>query len=31
MPAASGYVRMRVFAADGATVAVTNPVYVTTR
>jgi hypothetical protein len=31
MPAAAGYLRVRVYAADGSTVAITNPVYVQTR
>ena len=31
MPAAAGYLRVHVYAADGSTVAITNPVYVATR
>jgi len=31
MPAASGYLRVHVYAADGSPVAITNPVYVETR
>ena len=31
MPAAAGYLRVNVYAADGGTVAITNPVYVATR
>ncbi len=31
MPAAAGYVRVRVFAANGNTVAITNPIYVSLR
>jgi hypothetical protein len=31
MPANTGYLRVRVYAADGSTVAITNPVYVQTR
>jgi hypothetical protein len=31
MPAADGYVRVRVYAANGSTVAITNPIYVSTR
>jgi hypothetical protein len=31
MPAAAGYLRVHVFAADGSTVAITNPIYVATR
>jgi hypothetical protein len=31
MPAHSGYVRVRVYAADGSTAAITNPMYVQTR
>ena len=31
MPAATGYLRVHVYAADGRTVAITNPVYVATR
>ena len=31
MPAATGYLRVHVYAADGSTVAITNPVYVQTR
>jgi hypothetical protein len=31
MPAASGYLRVRVYAADGSTVAIANPIYVSMR
>jgi len=31
MPAAAGYLRVHVYAADGSTAAITNPVYVTIR
>jgi hypothetical protein len=31
MPAAAGYLRVRVYAADGSTVAITNPIYVSMR
>ena len=29
LPAGAGYARVHVFAADGLTIAITNPVYVT--
>jgi hypothetical protein len=31
MPAAAGYLRVRIYAADGSTVAITNPIYVSMR
>ena len=31
LPAAAGYARVHVYAADGTTLAITNPVYVATR
>jgi hypothetical protein len=31
MPAAAGYLRVRIYAANGGTVAITNPIYVSTR
>jgi hypothetical protein len=31
MPAAAGYLRVRVYAANGSTVAITNPIYVSLR
>jgi hypothetical protein len=31
MPGADGYLRVRVYAANGSTVAITNPIYVSIR
>jgi hypothetical protein len=31
LPAGAGYARVHVIAADGSTIAITNPVYVTRR
>ncbi len=31
MPAGAGYLRVRIYAADGSTVAITNPIYVSLR
>ena len=31
MPAAAGYLRVRIYAADGSTVAIANPIYVSMR
>jgi hypothetical protein len=31
MPAAAGYLRVRIYAANGSTIAITNPIYVSLR